>query len=156
MASVVIISVLSAVLILVVVFLGLEMVRKMKLLSQFAFVSGSIVAWHWRGSVLERKEPGMRTIVLRGHGRFVALVGFRLRIPFLGSMLDHYAFVQSDEHGVAAISTYCGRGSCMFEFVIAPIATTKLPVPSSTEDDQDVLVQVASPPHWYQKIGFYG
>jgi hypothetical protein len=100
----------------------------------------------------------MRNIVLRANGRFTALVGFRLQISMIGNnMLDHYAFVKSDEHGVAVVETYCGRGPCTFEFVVGSMTNIDLPTVTSTEEDQTLDPHVVCSPHWYQKwLGFYG
>lgn len=151
-------SLLVCLLLAVAIFLGLQMIKKLSLMSRFAYVSGTIVAWQWQGAAWLNMKPHMRNIVLRAHGRFTALVGFRLRIRGIGSgMLDYYEFVESDPDGVAVVQTYCGRNPCTFEFVVGPLTNIEPPTVSSTEEDQGLTPKVVCPPHWYQKwLGFYG
>lgn len=136
-------------------FLGSEFLKKFRFMRDFISNSNQMVVWHYRG--LEGRKPGMRNIVLRGSKPFCALVGFKLDIPILGySGFDYYGFVRSDDQGIAVISTYLGKGECEFQFFVntdldhSPVSAT------SSEDDQRLQPHSTYPPHWYQRLSFYG
>lgn len=136
-------------------FLGSEFLKKFGFMRDFIKNSNQMVVWHYPG--LKGNKPGMRNIVLRGSKPFCALVGFRFNIPVLGySGFDYYGFVSSDGRGVAVISTYLGKGGCDFQFFVNTDLAHNPVTATSSEDDQQLQPQSVYPPHWYQRLSFYG
>jgi len=136
-------------------FLGKEMLKKFRFMWNFVKNSSQMVIWHHLGG--KNFKPGMFNIVLRGEKPFAVLVGFHLTIPLLKYKgFDYYGFVQSDENGVAVISTYLGKGACEFQFFVNTDLTSNLVVVTSNDEDQRLSPNVFYPPHWYQRLGFYG
>lgn len=147
----VIVSVFALVFLITAVFLGTEMLKKFHFMRDFVNHSNQLVTWNYAGD----RKPGMYKIVLSGQKPFGALVGFRLEIPAIGfSGYDYYGFVRSDMGGLAVISTYLGKGKCEFRFLTTS-DKSQITV-TSTEGDQELMPQEVYPPHWYQKLGFYG
>lgn len=142
----------------VAIFLGTEFLKKFRFMEGFVANSQQMTFLLYKGTKAEQnKKPGMRNIVLRGSKPFCALVGFQLEIPLLKySGFDYYGFVQSDEHGVAVISTYMGKGPCLFLFLVNMDLSYNTIEATSHDLDQNLKPNVTYPPHWYQRIGFYG
>ncbi len=137
------------------IILGSELLKKFAFMRDFIGNSNQMVVWRYEG--LEGREPGMHNVVLRGQTPFCALVGFKLDIPILGHTgFDYYGFVQSDEHGVAVISTYLGKGRCEFRFFVNTDLAQNPVTATSNESDQQLQPYSSYPPHWYQRLGFYG
>ncbi len=139
----------------IAIFLGVEFLKKFAFMRDFVQSSNQLVTWNYQG--LDDRKPGMRNIVLCGPKPFCALVGFRLDIPIVGySGFDYYGFVRSDSRGVAVVSTWVGRGSCQFQFFVNTDLGVNPITATSSDDDQSLTPDATRPPHWYQKIGFYG
>ena len=136
-----------------VFFLGKEHLKKFHYNNLFYKNSNLLLTWkHESGKDF---KPGMYNIVLRGQKPFKALIGFQLRFRwFKYEGYDHYGSVQSNESGVAVISTYLGKNACDFNFVINSDLTLNQVVATSTEEDQKLSPHVTHPPHWFQRLGF--
>jgi len=138
---------------LIAIFLGKELLKKFGFMRDFVNNSNQEVTWNYGGD----DKPGMYNIVLRGEKPFCALVGFTLKIPFLGyEGFDYYGFVQSDQNGVAVISTYLGKGECEFRFFLNTDLEVDPVAVSSSDDDQELNPDSTYPPHWWQQLSFYG
>lgn len=134
-------------------FLGYELLKKFTFMRDFVEGSNQMVIWDYSGN----RNPGMHNIVLRGSKPFCALVGFKLQIPlFKWSGYDYYGFVRSNEDGVAVIATYLGKGTCTFQFFANTNLQYNQITATSTEAEQQYQPDVRYPPHWYQRLGFYG
>jgi len=139
----------------IAIFLGSEFLKKFGFMRDFIKDSNQMVVWYYQGP--EDRKPGMYNIVLRGSKPFCALVGFKLNIPVLGySGFDYYGFVRSDNHGVAVVSNYLGRGKCEFQFFVNTDLDINPITATASEDDQQLKPNSTYPPHWYQRLGFYG
>lgn len=145
---------LSAVSLALAFFLGHEMLKKFRFMQGFLEHSNQMVTWVYPGGAKSVAAPGMYNVVLRGQKPFCALVGFTLKIGGYQGF-DYYGCVQSDDYGVAVVSTYLGRGSVEFRFFVNSNLDSNLVVASSTAGDQRLMPHVAYPPHWYQRLGFY-
>lgn len=147
-----ILSVLVIALFLATVFLGKELLKKFVFTRDFARSSNQLVMWKY----LADRKPGMYNIVLRGKTPFCVLVGFHLHIRIFGySGFDHYGFVRSNEKGIAIISTYLGKSSCEFQFLVNTDIETNPIVATSDEKDQKFEPDFKSAPHWYQRLGIF-
>ncbi len=150
-----ILAVLGVVFTPIAIFLGKEMVKKFNIMHNFTHDSELLHGWWYPGAQNAGYGPGMRNIVLTStrQRRFGALLCFKLKLPWLPVGLDWYGMVWSDDEGRAVFSTYLGRGSCSFQFLIgsADIITA-----SSTEADQKLKPTATFPPHWWQRLGIYG
>lgn len=138
---------------IMILFLGKEHLKKFHYNHIFYKDSNLLLTWEHKGG--KDFKPGMYNIVLRGQKPFNAKIGFQLRFRWFNyEGYDHYGFVQSDEKGVAVISTYLGQNACEFKFVInADLSLNKI-VASSTKEDQYLVPHVKYPPHWFQRLGF--
>ena len=148
---------LTVIFLLTTVFLVKEMLKKFGFMKQFVENSNMLVSWKYQHLDLGSQKPGMRNIVLRGQKPFSVLVGFRLDIPVLGhSGFDYYGFVSSNQDGVAVFSTYLGKGDCDFQFFVNTDLEENPITVTSTVADQDLVPYATYPPHWWQKLGFFG
>ncbi|MFH1947500.1 MAG: hypothetical protein ABIJ23_05100 [Candidatus Magasanikbacteria bacterium] len=138
----------------IAIFLGREMLKKFGYMHSFVQSSNQLITWSYSGG----RKSGMYNIVLRGPKNFSALVGFNLKIPVLGySGYDYYGQVDSNQNGVAVISTYLGKGATEFQFLVSrDLEHCSIEVASGLFIDQELTPDVVYPPHWYQKLGFYG
>lgn len=156
LALVIVLGVLLAFFAPVAIFLGTQFLKKFRYMYVFVNNSRQLVTWRHNG-FQEKYKTGMYNIVLRGKKQFNALVGFKLDIPVLGySGFDYYGIVHSDPQGVAVISTYLGKGDCMFEFFVNTDLDGHPITATCTREDQFLTPQEVYPPHWYQRLGFYG
>lgn len=136
-------------------FLGLEFLKKFNFMRMFIKTSNQMVEWYHPGD--KARKPGMYNIVLRGQRPFSVLIGFNLKIAFLHhSGFDYYGFAQADEKNVIVISTYLGKKSCKFQFLMNTNLTHNLVTVTSSNEDQGLKPIISFPPHWYQRLGFYG
>ncbi len=87
---------------------------------------------------------------------FSALVGFTLRIPVLGfEGFDYYGFVKNTHQLV--VRTYLGKDQVIFRFLLnTPIETDRHLDLVSLDLEGVHRPDGIYPPHWYQKLGFYG
>lgn len=140
---------------LVANFLGFELLKKFNFMRMFTKNSNQMVEWEYPGD--KTKKPGMRNIVLRGQRPFSVLIGFNLKISLIGhNGFDYYGFAQADEKHMVVISTYLGKKPCIFQFFVnTDLAHNHIGV-SSNDWDQELNPDVSFPPHWYQRLGFYG
>ena len=106
--------------------------------------------YRYKGS----SKPRMRKIMISSEDRkpFYCQVGMRFQL-FGYDGIDYFGSVDSDDEGVAVIETYLGRGSCEFYFLenrqtILSINTLK--------DDSSYIPCAVFPPHWWQRLGFWG
>ncbi len=154
MGIIIFLSIICVLLLALVHFLGREHLRKFTYLQKFTDASSQTREWTYPGSTGRR---GMRTIVLRADQPFTALVGFRLGIPLLHySGVDYYGYVSSDADHTAAFATYIGRGPATFIFLVnADFPAERISI-SADDTDQQLPPQETYPPHWYQRLGFYG
>lgn len=132
-----------------------ELLKKFGHMGKFIQASNQMVVWNYNNPT--KKPRGMRNIVLRStKGKyFTVLLGFELNI--LGrSVFDYYGVVHSDAQGVATFSTYLGRGNARFMFFVnSDLGFNPIKV-SSTETDQDLIPSEVYPPHFFQRLGFFG
>ncbi|OGH91785.1 MAG: hypothetical protein A2534_04645 [Candidatus Magasanikbacteria bacterium RIFOXYD2_FULL_39_9] len=155
LALAIVLGVLLAFFAPVAIFLGTEFLKKFRCMYVFTKNSDQMISWYHIGDGFRKK--GMYNIVLRGQKPFTALVGFKLDIPVLGySGYDYYGVVHSDSSGVAVISTYLGKGFCTFQFFVNTNMETNPIHATSSDEDQTLTPHVVYPPHWYQRVGFYG
>lgn len=132
------------------IFLAKEIFKKFSFMKQFIESSNQLVEWQYDGSF----KPGMQNIVIRGEKPFAVLIGFELKI--FGSLgFDYYGYVQSNEAGIAVISTYLGRTKTRFQFFVNCDLNQHQIHASSTDEDQALIPQAVYPPHWWQRLGFY-
>lgn len=139
----------------IVYFLTMEFVKKFRVMADFIKDSDQLVRWRYFGAKQEYRKPGMRNVVLRGSRPFKALIGFKLGI-FGKWGYDYYGMVRSDEQGVAVISTYLGKGPCTFQFLLDRSVELCPTMVSSCGCDQQLQPDVTYPPHWWQRLGFWG
>lgn len=140
-------------------FFGTELLKKFNFMRQFIENTDHLVTYKWPGcfDIDIDRSPGMGNIVIRANQPFVALVGFRLSIPLIGyTGFDHFGFVASDQCGMAIFSTYLGRSPVDFQFLLSVDVSESEAKPRSSRDDQRLIPTATFPPHWYQRIGFYG
>ncbi|HYE60203.1 MAG TPA: hypothetical protein VEA18_03400 [Candidatus Kapabacteria bacterium] len=146
----------------ITLFLLVQYKLKFEMMDQFLEHSNQEVKWYWPGARKLGKKPGMRNIVLRSQSGkpFCALVGFTLEVnvPFFGARgYDYYGFVRSNPHGVAVISTYCGRGDAEFRFFVnTDLGSNAITATSESGADQELRADKTFPPHLYQRLGFFG
>lgn len=136
-------------------FVAEEILKKFK--DFFWFTSGSpfLATWKYPGAKNMGIERGMRTIVVRHReGKpFRFLIAFRFNLATHGVLVDWYGKVLSDINGVAAFRTFLGTNPTEFCMLLDCPAEVNI---SSTEGDQSQQPTAAFPPHWYQKLGFFG
>lgn len=147
-------ALLFALFVLITGFLTREMLRKFTFWDRFTSGSNLVVTWDYPGG--DNAQAGMRNIVLRGEKPFRALVGFRLNLPLGYTGYDVFGYVESDAAGVAVFSAYLGHGSAEFIFVSSQNTADNSLVVSSTAADQQLSPTATYPPHWWQRLGFYG
>ena len=134
-------------------FFATELLKKFTFMKSFIENSGEKVVWKYSGD----KEPGMHNIVLQSNSPFCALVSFELNIPIIKyTGVDYYGYLQSDADNKVVFSTYLGRGSTDFIFLINNHTDENPVIVSSTNENQKEKPSVVFKPHWYQKLGFYG
>ncbi|MDD2892207.1 MAG: hypothetical protein PHQ95_04530 [Candidatus Gracilibacteria bacterium] len=133
------------------IFLGKEFLKKGRFLREFINKSTQVVQWDYIGT--PNSKSGMQNIILSASAPFSVLIGFELKI--LGyTGYDPYGFISSDEHNQIIISTYLGKKSIRFRFLInTPQADIHI---SSTTEDQKLSPMKVYSPHWWQGFGFYG
>lgn len=149
--ALIIVSVLCVVFFAIAVFLGTEMLKKFEFMRDFTRNTNQLVTWRHNGY----RQPGMYNIVLRGKKPFCVLIGFQLVITELGHVgYDHYGFLCSGNDSVVAFSTYLGKHSCNFQFLVSADLNDNPIVVTSSEDDQKLVPREVYPSHWYQRLGF--
>ncbi len=150
--ALIVLSIACLLLIAIVVFLAKESIKKMAFMRTFVNRSGKKITWHYDGD----RKPGMYNVTISApfQAQFGVLVGFRLRLPIVGDLYDHYGYVESTGIGTVTISTWLGRSPCDFEFLIAgDVDADKVTAYSNSEDS--VPPQAIYPPHWWQRLGFF-
>ena len=122
-------------------------------MKSFVEQSNQLVELKYKG----RLSPGMRNIVLSGNAPFRVLIGFKLRIPIIGyTGFDYYGEAESDENGAVVISTFIGKGPCVFQFFVNTDLSQNPIKAEAGCAEQSMTPDVVYPPHWYQKyLGFY-
>lgn len=141
--------ILHAVELVVIYFLGSQLIKKFHALYLFARGSRITHNWIYPGS----NKPGMRNVVLHGTEPFKVLLCFKLKLPRLPVGLDWYGMVRSNEAGVVVFSTYLGKGICHFRFLVDTTSHIKI----RADDEVQTLEPTASfPPHFWQRWGIYG
>jgi hypothetical protein len=141
-------------------FFGTELQKKFAFMGRFVNGTQALVTYKYPGAAAMGISKGMRNLVLRSSdGKpFRTLVAFKFEFAVIGQLgsVDPYGFVASNKDGVAVVSTYLGKGSVDFTFlVIKDDGSTTAVTVSSTDEDQRLLADVAYPPHWIQKHGFW-
>ncbi|MDP2103948.1 MAG: hypothetical protein Q8K26_03440 [Candidatus Gracilibacteria bacterium] len=138
------------ILLIALVFLGNEFLKKGKFLGEFLNSSPQIIEWEYKGG--ETVNPGMYNMILSGSSQFTVLIGFDLEIPIIGYIgYDPYGFVSSNQNHQVIISTYLGRKPTKFRFLVnIPNMDIRI---SSTKEDQLLVPMKAYPPHWWQRLG---
>lgn len=135
------------------IFLATELLKKFKFLQSFTKNSERLIAWNYQPE--PGAKPGMYNVVLQGSAPFRVLVGFELQIPLIRySGLDVYGYLASDSEHRIVFSTFLGKKPVEFQF-LANVDASTVSV-SSSASDQALVPFETYPPHWFQKIGFFG
>lgn len=155
----IVLAVLTVVFFGTTLFLLLEYRKKFGFMRDFLRASGQVVEYDYPGAEKAGIKRGMKNIVLRSDHPFATLIGFKLIVPIIDyEGFDYYGFMKSkpDGHGgyIAVMSTFFGTGEVVFQF-LTTITNDKVSA-SSTEADQALEPDEVYPPHFYQRIGFYG
>ena len=146
---------INALLLLAVIFLVKEFLKKFKYMNKFIRNSKNLIVWNYGGNT--SPGLGLRKIALRGQKEFSILVGFELGIPLLDySGFDYYGYVKSDRNNMVVFETYLGKNSSRFQFLCSTNLNDNPIAVSCSEKDQSLKPQASFPPHWFQRLGFYG
>jgi len=138
-------------LLIILIFLGNEFLKKGKFLREFLNSSSQVIEWEYEW--WETINPGMRNIILSGSNQFTVLVGFDLEIPVFGYVwYDPYGVVSSDRNHRIIISTYLGKKPTKFRFLVN-IPNMDIHFSSNTEDQLLTPMKIY-PPHWWQRLWF--
>lgn len=159
--TIVILAVLLAITFAAGFFFGTQLLKKFQIINRFILANKILVTNYWHPGIEKMgTDPGMRNIVIRSPNKkpFTVMVGCVVRIPKIVAWLfrldvvgaDPFGYVQSNDEGVAVISTYCGYSQVLFWF----LGSSEL-VATSTDEDQELDATVVFPPHLYQLFGFY-
>lgn len=137
------------------IFLGKEMVKKFRFLKGYTDGNKNCIRWHYRGSGAEGYRPGMYTIVFRSTsgGEFTVVAAFELLLPFGIKGVDQFALIQS-KAGRVAFSTYLGKGECEFIFLINGAKPEE--IVHVVDMTGEITPTQTYPPHWWQRLGFWG
>ncbi len=151
-------TVVTLIAITTALWLAHEHKKKFDFMAQFiASTPGQMITHHYPGT-LNRLKCGMRDIVLHADTPFTVLVGFELEYPILGGAgFDYYGFVHSRPHvngHIAVIRTYHGKGPVTFQF-LANRSASDIVVDKEVADEPPAPSAIY-PPHWYQRLGFFG
>lgn len=143
------------------VFLGTELLKKMKFFSDFLKDSGDIklMTYSWEGAKKAHKKSGMYKFLITAPAPFEVIIGFELSIDLLNFRADdYYGFVQSNyiTEGLNQVcfETYLGKGSADFVFKCKSIEPQTYELKLVDRNDPHGVVTVSYPPHWWQKLGF--
>lgn len=166
----------AAFFIIIAIFVTKEMVKKFGFEKTYARTANA-VRWHYKGSKEHGLVPGMHTVVLKapnqhslarlankplgtGHvvletsDYFTAKLAFKLVLPFGITGVDTFGCIESGWGGVISFSTYLGRGKHDFIFFITRIDASQVTV--SVDPEGAPAPTHKFPPHWWQRLGFWG
>ncbi len=152
----IVLSLFLLVTLVTVIFLAKELVKKFRFLKGYTDNNKNCLRWHYRGSVAEGYKPGMHTIVLYNTSglEFTAVAAFELLLPFGIKGVDKFGLIKSRGAGVAAFSTYLGKGECDFIFLINGAKPEQ--IERSIDMTGEIVPTQTYPPHWWQRLGFWG
>lgn len=161
--TIIVLSILVLIFAAIAAFLGNEHLKKFKINYDFFISQPSLcthLRWYYHGSAKHGHEPGMRTVVLRykkdvpkeNRRAFQAKIGFQ----FDSDRIDFYGYAYSKDNIELVFSTYLGKGVCSFVFETNLLLADELLEVSSTEEDQQLTPSATYPPHWWQRLGFFG
>ena len=125
-------------------------------LAFFNHSSKLLTRYEYPGAQKQGLKPGMYNFALRSDRPFETMAGIDITIPLLGRGFDPIGVGTShmNELGQHEIvhRTYLGNGPVIFVWVHnsgMPVTVTLL----ANEDDR--LPTIHTPPHWFQKLGFF-
>jgi len=134
-------------------FASQEMLKKFVFMTRFVHQSGQLLTWHYAGAKATGRKRGMRKIVLRAPEQFSVLIGFDLRLPVSPILFDYYGQVNA-ENGTVVFETFLGTGEVDFRFLVS--CDPSLVTVSDAESDQWMTAVASYPPHFIQRLGFWG